>query len=105
MKIDAELILPGLVRRTHVEDDHIIDEVVQDVEPILDMNRRFQNGDKPRTIMDGWSTKVASIPLSVVEAWRNKYGIDVNNRTHWPRVIALLNSSDWRWLKTVDEVL
>lgn len=104
MKIDAEFVL-GAVRRTHIEDENIVDELVQDVEPILDMNRRFRNGDRPHTPMDGFAIKVAAIPLVIVETWLTKYGVDVNNPAHRPRMIALLNSSEWSYLKTVDEIL
>lgn len=53
-----------------------------------------------RQNQDGLGEKVASIPLSVVLLWQEQYGVDVMNRNHQPAVTRLLNSSEWRHLRT-----
>ena len=72
----------------------------QDVEPILDSNKAEYNSG-----IDGWTPsrdmrKVAEIPLIVAEIWRNTLGVDVFDPNHAPAVSRLLNSSEWRYLRT-----
>jgi hypothetical protein len=43
---------------------------------------------------------VARIPLIIVEKWRNELGVDYWNPDHQDKVDALLNSNEWRWLRT-----
>ncbi|HXU58659.1 MAG TPA: hypothetical protein VN710_07905 [Verrucomicrobiae bacterium] len=74
-------------------------ERVQDVEPVLEANKRAQTGG------DGFSPsrelrEVAEIPLGIVELWRTVLGVDIFNRDHWPRVKQLLRDADWRHLRT-----
>lgn len=89
--------------------DEMTDQVTiqrrQDVEPIIDHNKRLQ------TYNDGYSPsrefkRVASIPLVVFEGWLAEDGLD------WGKYCALgrkeqaayrarrLMSSDWRHLRT-----
>lgn len=67
-----------------------------DVEPIIDNNKRLFNEGPQR----GEFRLAASIPLDVVLLWRQRYGVDVMNKDHWPKVRQLLNDSDWRYLRT-----
>lgn len=74
-------------------------ETVQDVEPILEANKRAANDT------DGYTPsrdmrKIASIPLNIVELWKAKYGIDIFNKNHEGGVRRLLNDPDWRYLRT-----
>lgn len=52
---------------------------------------------------------VASIPIGVMYEWKVKHGVDAWNYTTCPdtraRVNALLNSSDYRYLKTRDIII
>jgi hypothetical protein len=68
----------------------------QDVQPILDANKRHQNHGDHR-MGDGYLA--ASIPSSVMLKWLIEYGVDVMNKDHMPAVKRLLNSSDWMHLK------
>ena len=97
----------GAIRRTHVSSDveGVVEELYQDCAPILDMNKRFQNGDRPATPFDGLAQKVAAIPLVIVEHWQKTYGVNVTRKEDMPKVMALLNRPEWKYLKTVDEVL
>lgn len=75
----------------------------QDCEPIIEANKRKQSMGRDYYAADSEMWKVASIPLLVQFEWLQKYGIDdVTAPEHWPRVQKLLNSSDYRYLKTAD---
>jgi hypothetical protein len=70
-----------------------------DVEPVLELNKALA------TSGDGYTPsremrRAASIPLAVVEKWKNELGVDVMNRDHWPKVRQLLNSSEYLFLRT-----
>ncbi len=72
---------------------------VQDVEPILDWNKRQQaDGDGYTPSRD--LKKVASIPLVIAEKWRNELGVDVFNPDHKAAARRLLNSNEYLWLRT-----
>lgn len=105
--VDREVTLSG-VRQIHVNHDgDVVEEFIQDVSPILDMNARFRNGDKPKNMVESAiaGRHVASIPAVVAELWLNKYGINVFNREHLPKVRELLNSREWQYLKTTDKTI
>ena len=71
----------------------------QVVAPLLDLNKEAQNHCDPyngaRDIR-----MVARIPLIVIAKWRNELGVDYWNPDHQDKVDELLNSADWRWLRT-----
>ena len=74
-------------------------QTVQDVEPILEFNKRqFNDGDGYTPSRD--MKKIASVPLNVVELWKEKYGFDLFNKNHAQGVRRLLNDADWRYLRT-----
>lgn len=71
----------------------------QDVAPILDRNKALANDG------DGYSAsrdirRVASIPLVLVEKWKNEEGIDLFNPDHLPAVRRKLNSPEYQYLRT-----
>ena len=77
--------------------DGVAVETVQDVEPILEANKAdFNSGRTP----SGALKKIAEIPLVVYQMWRDMYGIDALDPNHKSAVRRLLNSSDWRHLRT-----
>lgn len=70
-----------------------------DVAPILEHNKALA------TMNDGYSPgrewrRAASIPLIVVEKWKNELGVDVFDPNHKAAVRRLLNSSEWQYLRT-----
>lgn len=74
-------------------------ETRQDVEPILDANKRAQadgDGYTPSREM----RHIARIPNVVIEKWINELGVNVFNKDHAPAVRRLLNDPDWRFLRT-----
>lgn len=77
----------------------------QDVEPILDLNKAKQSAGREYYARDKDMWRVASIPVVVQMEWMTKFGVDVHNEEHWPRVKKLLNSNEYMYLKTADIVI
>jgi len=101
MKRLLEIQADGITEIFHMDEltGEITIERVQDVEPVIEANKRAQ------TAGDGFSPsrdfrQIAEIPLGVVEFWRTMLGVDIFNRDHWPAVKRLLRDSDWRHLTT-----
>lgn len=74
-------------------------ETSQDVEPILDRNKRLRNDT------DGYTPSrdmkhIATIPNVVIELWLNRYGVNVFRKDHDSAVRRLLNDPEWRNLRT-----
>jgi hypothetical protein len=95
--------LPGLhTKYTHDEpDDLFVVQKQQDVEPILKNNHAL------RTLNDGFTPsrdmkRIASIPMIVINHWREKLGIDIYDPNDLKKVKQLLNDPDWQYLKTSD---
>jgi hypothetical protein len=70
-----------------------------DVEPLLELNKALAASG------DGYTPsrelrRAASIPLAIVEKWKNELGVDVFNPDHMPKVRQLLNSSEYLYLRT-----
>jgi hypothetical protein len=88
-------------RYDHTEDKAVV-RSVQDVQPLLDMNKKEINGDSMYGTEGGplGMRKVASIPLIVIEKWRTELGIDVMNKDHMPKVKQLLNDPEYAYLRT-----
>ena len=85
----------------HTEDKAVIHSV-QDVEPLLDLNKREQTGDSMYGVGGGelGMRKVASIPLIIIEKWKAELGVDVMNKDHMPKVKQLLNDPEYAFLRT-----
>jgi hypothetical protein len=69
------------------------------VAPLLDLNKEAQNHCDPYN-GERDVRMVARIPLIVIAKWRNELGVDYWNPDHQDKVDELLNSTDWRWLRT-----
>lgn len=77
-------------------------ETVQDVEPILENNKRLQ------TLNDGYTAdrsmrRIASIPLVVVQQWMQEDGVNWLALPKDEKAIYLrrkLNDPQWRYLRT-----
>jgi len=77
----------------------------QDVEPILELNKKAANhygkSTRHRDVLH-----VASIPVTVQYEWAKRYGIlNVCDEEYWPKIRALLNDPDWRYLKCSEILL
>jgi hypothetical protein len=83
----------------------ILVETKQEVAPILEANvAEYNSGNKGDTKL-GWGRKVAEIPLGVVLKWKELYGVDCFNKNHAGAVRRLLNSNEWRYLRTAPGAL
>lgn len=70
-----------------------------DTNAVLDSNKRFQNTH------DGYTPSrdlqhVASIPMSVIMLWIEKYGVDPTVRGNEALLARLLNDPEWSELRT-----
>jgi len=97
------------------ESDTTYIEEVQDCNPIIELNKaqlnhfpgggRGMNEGFRRGVKAGWC-KVATIPNTIIDKWRREYGLDVfqMERCEWTkkRVLALLNSREWMYLRTTE---
>ena len=85
----------------HSEDKAILNSV-QDVAPILELNKKEQNNDSMYGIGENAAgmRKVASIPLVVIEKWKQELGVDIMNKNDWPKIRQLLNDPENRFFRT-----
>jgi len=98
-RIDAN----GILEETFLDGDDMHVRRSQDVEPILDENKRLM------TLNDGYTRdrsmrRVASIPMTVVEQWM-KEGINIFDKNDAQAVRRKLNSADYRYLRTAPGVV
>jgi len=70
-----------------------------DVEPLLEQNKALFNSGDGYSPSREWR-RAASIPMAIVEKWRNEKGVDVFNPDHMPKVRQLLNSNEYLYLRT-----
>jgi hypothetical protein len=75
-----------------------------DVEPILEANKALAASG------DGYSPsrelrRAATVPFAVLEKWKNELGIDYADKNDWPKIMALLDSNEYRHFRTAPGVL
>ena len=92
-------------RKTTYDPDgeKLIQHSVQDIEPLLELNKKEYNKDYLRggvETKEMGMRKVASIPLIIIEKWTAEHGVDIMNKNHWPKVKRLLNDPEYRFLRT-----
>lgn len=85
-------------RDAHDGQSHI--EVVQDVKPYLDANKREIAETRRGTPFEQTFTKVASIPMVVLEQWTKELGDNPLKKEHKNWFTAKLNSNEFRDLRT-----
>ena len=77
-------------------------EHIQDIHPLVDSNKNLQENDH---LMSDELRLSARIPMTVYYEWKSKFGVDVFNPNHKEGVKKLLNSADYRYLKTTKRIL
>ena len=85
-------------------DDRMVITHEQDIASIIDGNKRLANDDSitAKGIKnDMWH--YASIPNALIVKWKQELGVDVFNKNHRKRVFRLLNSPEYRYLKTTSK--
>lgn len=85
------------LRYDETEDKFAI-ELVSDVEPILEANKREANDTGGYGSTREWR-HIANIPLIVIEIWKKQYGVDPTKRGHEALLRRLLNDPDNRLLR------
>lgn len=84
--------------------EHAVVTHEQDVSRILENNKADFNDDertKAGIKRDWWH--YARVPNTVIVEWKQKYGVDFYNRGDRKKVFQLLNSPDYRMLKTTNK--
>lgn len=83
-------------------EDKVVSHNVQDVEPLLELNKKELTGDSIYGTGDNVAgmRKVASIPLVVIEKWKRELGVDIMNKNDWPKIKQLLNDPENRFFRT-----
>ena len=86
-----------------IEDDNLHVKTVQDVQPILDLNKAQRNSGHGKFDGIGDIIHVARVPMVVIEEWMNKYGINAMapNDDEKKQIAALING-EYKHLKTRD---
>jgi hypothetical protein len=74
-------------------------EHIENIQPLIDSNKKLQNED--HSIRDEFRLS-ARIPMTVYYEWKRKFGVDLYNKNHSQAVKKLLNSPDYRYLKTTN---
>lgn len=96
---DWEIGPDGIHNRIHLDHEGALTfERIQDVEPILEHNKRLY------TMNDGYTPsrdfrRVASIPMTVVEQWMRE-GINIFDKNCAPAIRRKLNDPQWLYLRT-----
>ena len=85
--------------RFHVHDGNVTIERIQDVEPILDNNKRLQNTPQKSDSF----RHIASIPNIIIERWCHELGVNlIRLSSHeFAKIVGRkLRDPDWAWLRT-----
>jgi len=82
--------------------EYAINHKSQDLTKLLDQNKRLQQED--HSIKDEFRLS-ARIPVGIYYEWKNKFGVDLYNKNHKDAVRKLLNSPDYRYLKTTKRII
>lgn len=89
----------GIRRWVEIDEHEIRETIVDDVEDVIEDNKRLYNQDDGYSI-SGDLRRSASIPLALYLKWKNELGIDAINDDHAQAVKKLLNSNEYRFLRT-----
>jgi len=91
----------GMILRTYdfdeAEQRHVI-QSTQDVEPIIENNKRLFNDGDGYSPTREWR-RAASVPNIVIEQWMKK-GINAYSLEDQPKILAMLDSPEYRYLRT-----
>lgn len=97
--IDLETDLTTAIKCINGE---LVVKRVQDTTPYLEANKRARDSysDWSGSRKTGAMRRVAEIPNIVAEKWMRELGVNVFDRNHAKAVQGLLNSPDYRYLRT-----
>lgn len=83
-------------------------ETVQDVAPILEANKQSQSAGRAamKSKSDDHDMEhVARIPMMIQHKWMTEHGVDIYNPDHRKAALRLLNSNEYRYLRTSEIIL
>ena len=98
-KLSGDDTLEAIQTEVSTEDGKLHVRRTQDVEPVLDANKRDFNDAPSRFRPDSNLTMVASIPPIVVEQWL-KQGINIFDDNDREKILQLLDMPQYRDLRT-----
>lgn len=96
-----------MIRTRYVEDPMTGDLTVHreaDVEPILELNKALYNSGDGYSPSREWR-RAATVPDAIIEKWKNELGIDIADKNDWPKIMALLDSNEYLFLRTAPGTL
>lgn len=76
----------------------------EDVEPLLERNKALYTSGDGYSPSREWR-RAASVPMAVVEKWLNEKGVNVFDQDHAPKVLELLDSNEYLYLRTAPGTL
>ena len=76
-----------------------------DHQEFLDHTATLRAIDRDHGPKDREFRKVATVPASVILEWLTKHGVDFYNDDHFPKVMSLLRSPDYRHLATTNKII
>lgn len=77
----------------------------QDCEAILNRNKALASAGREHYAHNKDFWNVASIPVLVIHKFLTEHNVDVYSEEDWPKVKALLNSNEYRYLKTAEVII
>ena len=89
----------GQIFHWHEPTKEMAIEHIQDIKPLIDSNKKLQQED--HHIADDFRLS-ARIPMTVYYEWKSKYGVDMFDPNHKEGVKKLINSPEYRYLKTTN---
>ena len=81
--------------------DEVVLEYEQDVEPLLEVNKKLANDDDyTRHGFKQGFYQVASIPVGLQMKWLIEEGLDIYDDNAWPQIKRKLNDPEYQYLRT-----
>ena len=74
-------------------------EHIENIQPLIDSNKKLQNEDHHKA--DEFRLSARN-PMTVVYEWKRLFGVDLFNKDQKEAVKKLINSPDYRYLKTTN---
>jgi hypothetical protein len=89
----------------HIDGDDVRIQHVQNLTSLIERNKALQNDEQYSAdgIKNDW-WHYANIPNILILKWKQELGIDVFNKDHSKAMFSLLNSPEYKYLKTTTKM-